>query len=362
MRILGLWLKSFRNYQDKTVNFLRDITVLVGENGKGKTSILEGIFLASTGESFRAGKIEEMINFESEFGRVQVKAEDDLHQQSELITPEDSFTIEVFISTGLILGKKTQKRAFSFNGVRRLKKDVVGKLLVVVFRPEDLRLIEGSKARRRSYLDVPLSLVDARYAQALKNYEHILRRRNKILEKIRDHQAEEMALAYWDQNLLKLGELIQQKRAEYISFLSKVAFPQDFTCTYLPSTLNLQRLQQYHSKSILAGHTLIGPHKDDFMIELKGNDVAKFGSRGQQRLAVLWLKVCERAFLQNTTNLLPVLLLDDIFSELDSNSQALIFSQMKQGQAIITTADSLVAQKIKAHYQETEVINLNNED
>jgi DNA replication and repair protein RecF len=349
--ISGLWLQSFRNYSEKVFEFTKPITVLVGANGIGKTSILEALSFLSSGESFRASKVEEMIYFDAEYSRVQSRFE-------VLGSDEDSTTLEALINTGSVLGKKTQKRVFSINGVRRLRKEVVGRLLTVIFRPEDLRLVEGSKARRRAYLDGPLSLVDPQYSQALKDYEHLLRRRNKILEQIKERKTDETSLVYWDENLLKTGEYIQEKRAAYIDTFAQVAFPKEFSCTYQPSLLNAKRLAQYQSRSIAAGHTLIGPHKDDFMIELESRDVAAYGSRGQQRLAVLWLKICERAFLVETTQTLPVLLLDDIFSELDSHSQGLIFSLMSQGQTIITSADHRVADRINAHFNSIDVIDL----
>lgn len=362
--ILGLWLQSFRNYSEKVFQFSKPITVLVGANGIGKTSILEALHLLSTGESFRASKIEEMIFFEAEYGRAQCRFEvsegGEVSESGEVSdnVSNDPTTLEVMINTGSILGKKTQKRVFSVNGVRRLRKDVLGKLLTVVFRPEDLRLVEGSKARRRAYLDGPLSMVDPHYAQALTDYEHLLRRRNKVLEQIKERKANESSLVYWDENLLKSGEYIQKKRAAFIATFEAVFFPKEFACTYQPSLLNAERMAHYHSRSIAAGHTLIGPHKDDFMIELGGRDVAAYGSRGQQRLAVLWLKMCERAFLLQTTQTLPVLLLDDIFSELDADSQALIFSIMNDGQTIITSADHAVADRITAHFDFIDVFEL----
>lgn len=351
----GLWLQSFRNHTESVFQFTEYITVLVGENGAGKTSILEAMNLLSAGESFRASKIEEMVQFDAEFGRVQATFSVKTDENS---NSEDLTTLELMINSGTVMGKKTQKRVFSVNGVRRLKKDLVGKFLTVVFRPEDLRLVEGSKARRRSFLDSPLSLLDLQYAKALKDYEQILRRRNKILEQIRERNTDVTSLTYWDENLLKNGEYIQAKRLEFLGSFSKVAFPKEFSIFYQPSVLNQERLDQYQSRSIAAGHTLIGPHKDDFMIELEGHDVAAYGSRGQQRLAVLWLKVCEREYVMQATNTVPVLLLDDIFSELDSDSQERIFELMSIGQTIITSADFAVADKMKQHFDSVDVIQL----
>ena len=357
MRISGLWLQSFRNYQDKAVQFSPNVTVLVGENGRGKTSILEGISLASTGESFRASKIEEMISFDSEFGRVQLKVLED---------SDDSLTIEVFVSTGLVQEKKTQKRVFSVNGVRRIRKDVVGICKTVLFRPEDLRLIEGSPGRRRKYLDMPLILDDWQYGYALKTYDQALRQRNKLLEQIREGTATIDRLSYWDGLLLEHGTFIQKQRAAYIETVSGVSFPDEhirnFTIEYTPSIISSERLTEYERRSVAAGHTLIGPHKDDFKISLDGRDVSAYGSRGQQRLAVLWLKMGERVFLKESNKKEqepePILLLDDIFSELDESAKQLIFALMQQGQTIVTTADDRVATLLKKHFSGAKVIDL----
>jgi len=346
MHLAGIWLQHFRNAQDLVVQFSPTVTILVGENGTGKTSVLEAIHLASLGESFRAGKAEEMISFDAQYARVQLRAVDETG---------DTTTIETMVTNGSVQGKKTPKRIFSVNGVRRRRKDVVGLVKTVLFRPEDLRLIEGSPSRRRSYLDHPLSLQDWHYAQALKTYDQTLRQRNKLLEQIREGQARLDGLPYWDSQLVTHGQYLQRSRQEYLEKMAAVEFPREFTIHYVPSLISQARLEEYRSRSIAAGHTLIGPHKDDFRIDLAGRDVAAFGSRGQQRLAVLWLKIGERSYLWNGSSqpagtdashqnsLKPILLLDDIFSELDHEAQKMIHDLMKDGQTVVTSADQQVA-------------------
>lgn len=370
MHSTGIWLQSFRNYQNQVVQFAPEVTIIVGKNGAGKTTILEALALASTGTSFRAGKVEEMISFDGEFARVQVKLSGEEPGGGEVsdgeltdvqLDDQDSTTIEIIVSTGSVQGKKTQKRIFSVNGVRRRRKDVVGLFTSVTFRPEDLRLIEGSPARRRGYLDGPLGLLDWKYEHAVQIYEKALRQRNKVLEQIRDGKTPPYSLAYWDDILLTHGQNIQTHREKYLNSFKHVLFPRNFQVEYLPSRITRERLDQYQDRSIAAGHTLIGPHKDDFRVDLDGRDVSAFGSRGQQRLAVLWLKMGERAFLAKNEaeadkKHQPLLLLDDIFSELDPEAHKLVFSLMNQGQTIVTSADERVVAEISSHFEQAKVV------
>lgn len=358
MYISGIWLQSFRNYENKVVQFVAEpqdatnlaskasITILVGANGAGKTSILEAIAVASYGESFRASVVDHMIAFDQEYGRVQLQ----LIEES-----SDSTTIEVLLTVGQVQGKKSHKRVFSINGVRKLRKDVVGTCKVVLFRPEDLRLIEGSPSRRRQFLDMPLSLQDWQYAHALKTYEQAIRSRNKLLERVREQQASSSELEYWDALLVEHGSFIQEQRQKLIKILADEPFSRDFSIQYIPSYISKDRMAEYQNRAIAAGHTLIGPHKDDFIVSLDGKDVAAYGSRGQQRLAVLWLKLGERRFLSSDLADRPILLLDDIFSELDRDAQSLIFEIMKEGQTIVTTADESVAVTVENWVQQQPI-------
>jgi DNA replication and repair protein RecF len=212
-----------------------------------------------------------------------------------------------------------------------------------------LRLIEGSGSRRRDYLDNPLTLISPVYRQARKNYGQALIRRNKTLQAIREGELEVDGLNYWDQLLLEYAEVIHQARAKYLKFVDEQTTSlANFGISYQHSLVTKERLIQYRSAEIASGHTLIGPHKDDFVIsfnfEGRRESLMTYGSRGQHRLAVLWLKLSELNYLQSQTGELPILLLDDICSELDDEAKKLVVALAKRQQTIITTTEKSVVE------------------
>lgn len=351
MKINKIALQYFRN-QNSYYEFGKT-TVFVGANGIGKTSIAEAVNLLSIGGSFRAKKIEEMVGIGEELARVKGKIE--LDDESDDRKNEE-LELEAILTRGKVQGKRTQYRLFSVNGVRRRKKDFVGKFLSVVFRPEDLRLIEGSPSRRRNFINDALSQVDGQYRISLSTYDQALKRRNRLLQKVREKEQPRSVLTYWNLTLVKHGEILQKKRQEITSFLQRVEFPFSLDLHYEQSIISTERQAEYLDKEIIVGHTLIGPHKDDFIVKFpqsyfekietdsldqkeRSLSLAHYGSRGQQRLGVLWLKIGELEFLNKKTGQLPVLLLDDIFSELDEKSRGMVLALLGKHQVIITTAD-----------------------
>lgn len=359
MHLAGISLQHFRTYKQQSFLFPKKTTIVLGENAHGKTSILEAVAALSTGGSFRALKVEEMIQFHQEIGRVKGKVV--YHQTSEDGDRNaEEVTLEMMVTRGLVNGKKTQSRVYQVNGVNRRKKDFVGKFFTVAFRPEDMRLIEGSPSRRREFIDTVLCVVDREYAAALKMYEDALKRRNKLLQQIRDGFASATVLSYWNSLLLKYGKIVQDKRLFFFSTFPAVSFPMTFTIHYQVSVMSEAHLQEHAAAELAVGHTLIGPHKDDFWVEHlfedQSRNVAEYGSRGQQRLAVLWLKVCELAFIKQLTTHVPVLLLDDILSELDQAHRHDVLSLLKEGQSIMTTTEEKVIDEVKKYVSDVEVI------
>jgi DNA replication and repair protein RecF len=343
MQLLGLSLQNFRNYANQTFFFSPKVSVIVAKNASGKTSIIEAVSLLSTGESFRAEEVADMIRFEEEIARVKAKIQENNEETTEL---------EVDLTRGMVQGKRVQSKLYSVNNVRRRKKDFTGHLYAVVFRPEDMRLIEGSPGRRRQFIDTLLSMSDPEYAVHLKTYEDALKRRNRLLDQIRDGQASRSVLQFWTQLVIKHGEAVQEKRRQLFSFFPGVQFPASFEIKYEASVISEERMNEYAEKEIMVGHMLIGPHKDDFIVNLILHDgqfhnVAQFGSRGQQRLAVLWLKTAELQYLQQERGVRPVLLLDDILSELDKEHRQYVLSLVSENQSIITTTEERFLEEIQ---------------
>jgi DNA replication and repair protein RecF len=374
MFIRKLLLERFRIHNSFLIEFTHKTTIILGANASGKTSIIEAAYLLSTGNSFRAEKILEMVAFESELGRVKgiVELQDSQTIEALLEAKNEQVELEVLLTRGVVQGKKTPFRLFSVNGVRRQKRQAVGKFKVVAFRPEDMRLVEGSPSRRREFLNAPLCLLYPEYDQALTTYEQTIVRRNKLLEAVREREQPASVLQYWNMSMLKNGEIIQKYRRDFVGSFSTVQFPFDLSIQYNASVMSVERQEEYIGREIASGHSLIGPHKDDFQVLMPAParrstkvksadgedatvppdkiDVAVYGSRGQQRLAVLWLKTCELRFVREQTQEFPVLLLDDILSELDEDSQGLVIDLLGQQQSIVTTIDPAAVERIKEKF------------
>lgn len=332
MRIERLTLENFRSYKKKIFHF-GDTSVIVAPNGAGKTNILESIYLLSTGLSERAALTDEMIHFDKEIGSVSGIVEHNDERQE----------LSVVLTRGVYMGKRTPKRRYLVDGVSRVRSGFVGKLAAVLFRPEDMRLIEGSPSRRRNYLDETLSMAHPEYSRALSVYEASLKRRNRLLDAIRDGLARREQLMYWDQSIIKNGNILTDYRRSYLDYLSQIetAFGR-YKLEYDASTISASRLEQYASAEVAIGYTLVGPHKDDFVIKSDGRDLMKYGSRGEQRLAVLFLKLGNMQYIEGKLGVKPVLLLDDIFSELDEEHRKEVVAMTNGRQTIITSAEDEV--------------------
>lgn len=356
MFLTGVSLQHFRSYTHKTFLFSKPLTVVVAPNASGKTNLLETIHLLSTGESFRAGTVDDFIQVEKELARIKLKAEvgknvNGTEIVQSLSLPQESLEIELLLNHGLVSGKRVSKKIFSLNGVRKQKRSIVGLVPTIAFIPEDLRLITGSPSRRREFLDTVLTQIDQQYLTALSTYEQTLRRRNKLLQQIREGEAPRTTLSFWNMSLLKHGMYLQLRRRELIDLINQIEFPLHFQVEYDLSLLNEERLAQYSMQEIASGHTLVGPHKDDIIVRFdisKANDVMSplysHGSRGQQRMGVLWLKLGAFEIIRQKLGKTPLLLLDDIFSELDRENRLRVLELAKTTQTIMTSAEEEVLQ------------------
>ncbi len=345
MTLSSLTLHNLRSYSSFQLRFEQPAVVIVGANASGKTTILEVAYLAMTGNSFRAQQISDLILFGAELGRVQAVIEQD--------------TVEVMVTRGLVQGKRTLGRLFSVNGIRRRKQDAVSRVFPVLFRPEDMRLIEGSTGRRRAFLDDALQVLHAAYARALKAYEQTLTRRNKLLGQVKLGEQSVAALTYWNAGVLKHGTEVQTFRRDFLHSCSAADFALPFTVNYVPSVMSEERQKQYLPREIAAGHSLIGPHRDDFTVSLpiggERRDIAAFGSRGQQRMAVLWMKLCELRYAQRL-KMPVVLLLDDILSELDADSKQHALALIPKYQSIITSTEPETIEIVRSVQPQLQVL------
>lgn len=331
-------LQNFRNFVKKEIEFSGGVNVINAENAKGKTNILEAIVFLSLGKSFKARKEEECIKYEENIARIST----------------DGFEV---ILTKNVEGLPAQagwpKKRLLVNGVPRRLIDFVGNIKTVLFAPQDLELVTDGPSLRRNFLDIVLSQTDREYRRAIGSYEKGIRQRNRLLLRIREENISRSNLLFWNQLLIKNGNYITEKRRElieYINNLDKCHLDYDY------SAISEGRLDQYKEAEVASATTLVGPHRDDLIFLKDGRNLASFGSRGQQRMEILYLKLAELAYIEAKTEIKPILLLDDIFSELDHMHREIVMQLFNKHQVIITSADENNLIGIKN--EELKIINL----
>jgi len=330
MLLTSLKLKNFRSYLDREFNFSHQVNLIVGPNTSGKSNILESVYFLSTGKSERADLEQELINYNQEFSRVTGLVEKDGEKEK----------LEIILTRGMVAGSKESKKRYLINDVPKRMVDFVGKAACVLFNPEDLEIIIDSPSIRRRYLNNCLETIDSQYRRAALSYEKGLRQRNKLLQQIRDEGKSRNVLFFWDKLLIENGSLLTQKRQEFIDFVNKE--PQRFgslTLSYQKSLISPQRLEKYCREEVAAATTLVGPHRDDFSVFFRERNLQTYGSRGEQRTAIFSLKLGEMEYMSLKIGERPILLLDDIFSELDHDNRQKLIEVIPQQQTIMSTTD-----------------------
>lgn len=353
MIVKKISISNFRNFKRKIFTFSSKTTVIVGPNASGKTNVLECLHLLSTGKSFRARVETEMIRYGEEIARVKGDFQNPKTSLETVLTRG-----EITIGENPERTEKVPRKKLLLNGISKMLYNFAANFRTVLFGPKDLDLVTESPSIRRSFLDGVLSQVDREYRRALLSYEKGLRQRNKLLWQIREEltsNAGGSRLLFWDKLLIKNGDYIGQKRAEFIDFANNTATldSQNFSLDYDKSAISEARLEQYAQEEIAAATTLVGPHRDDFIMRVKeqeskrARELARFGSRGEQRMSVLWLKLAELEFIKEKTEEIPTLLLDDIFSELDHEHRKVVMKTVDDQQTVISTADPHFIQGLK---------------
>jgi len=325
-------LTNFRNYTSLELDFDQRPTVLIGDNGAGKSNILEAVYLLSTTKSLRVEKEEELILDGEEFLRVEGFLQPEVES--------DASETELMILINRPTEEINFKKKVLVNGIARRTLDFIGNLPAVIFYPSDINLVTGSPSLRRWHLDLALAQIDSDYKRSLTSYGDFLTSRNRVLKNIREGHGKLDELDYWTAGLLEKGKIVSEKRQEFFEFINGLVTPLgEFKFEYGMSLINLEKIQEINGREVAAAQTLIGPHRDDFTIALEGRNMASHGSRGEQRTATLAFKLAQLEYMANKMGKRPILLLDDVFSELDKDHRAHVIEIVGKQQTIIATVE-----------------------
>jgi len=340
-----MWLKkitlfNFRNFYEKSFNFSPFTTIILGENAKGKTNILEAIYCLAKGKGFREQKEVELITFDKTKAKIEgiVKEKDQQFVYQILIEKNNNGIDKKYLID------KTKKSWRDF--IRQSIK-------AVLFSPEQLKIINGSPEERRNYFDRFLSEEDDEYRKKLINYVNALKKRNKLLEVFTQKTDDFLeSLSFWNKYLIEQSVYLIEKRKKYCNFLNQNSFLEEkkFSIKYQPNIIDEKRLNLIFEEEIKQKKTLIGPQRDNFLIFIKNErekNIHHFGSRSEQRLALFWLKINEIRYIEEKYKIRPILLLDDLFSELDTKNTRLILQLIKNYQVVLTTTDPEILKLIE---------------
>jgi DNA replication and repair protein RecF len=381
MYLSHLKLHDFRNFKRLDLPLGRGLSLFYGENAQGKTNLLEAIAMLATSNSFHATSDREVINWDAPDRIARMVAEVERR--------EDETKIEIVIIDAKENGNgvpvapgspERQRKRIKINGATKKAVDLIGQVTVVLFAPTDLRLVDGSPEDRRRFLDRALCQIRPHYCAALARYRKVITQRSALLKRIRDNQEEPRMLDYLDEKLTEWANLIIYERRLMVDALNQHVDQLQATISggrenlrivYRPSFAvdaswnTIEALEHYRKqlsearrKEIQQGVCLLGPHRDDLEFMVNDVDMLTYGSRGQQRTAALSAKFGELAFMRAATGEEPILLLDDVFSELDATRREYLLNQAQQHeQTLITATDySSFSEEILAKSHRYQVI------
>lgn len=332
MIIKRLELADYRNYESLDLQFDKGTNILYGDNAQGKTNILEAIYVAATTKSHKGSKDNEIINFDKEEAHIRTYLEKD--------------AIETRVDMHL---RKSKSKGIAIDG-QKIKKaaDLLGLCNVVFFSPEDLNIIKNGPAERRRFVDMELCQLDSFYLYNLNHYNKIVNQRNKLLKDIYMNPDLKDTLTIWDSQLVSFGSKIIERRKIFTEQLNEIIYEihkklsggKEEILVYYNPDVSVEdfeiKLKMNQERDIKLKQTTVGPHRDDFSFMIGKLDVRRFGSQGQQRTAALSLKLSEIDLVKKIAKDFPVLLLDDVLSELDSNRQNYLLNSIGDIQTIIT--------------------------
>ena len=388
MRLRELVLVNFRNYVRLALAPGAGVTLLRGDNGQGKSNVLEAIYFLATTRSPRAGSDRELVHWRAPratipLARLEARiARDELELHVEiLIRAEADPSAALGMQNGTVPAISPVAKQIKVNGLPTKAVDLVGQVNVVLFTPDDVALVAGPPVGRRRYLDITSSQVSGPYLRTLQRYNRILVQRNHLLRQVRERRQPRDQLDFWNDELVAAGASIVAHRLEMIALINRELGPlyrqlsgtqQGLRLVYHPTSHPAEptddpidglgteagrdqgdpleagelaeryaaRVGELLGREIDQGVSLVGPHRDDVSFVVDGVDLHTYGSRGQQRLAVLALKLAEGAYMRSQTAERPILLLDDVLSELDPARRGFVLEQAgREGQTFITTTD-----------------------
>lgn len=354
MYIKDLSLLNFRNIGEATISFGKNINILYGDNAQGKTNLIEAIYICSTGRSQKTHIEGQLVKF----------GYDEAHIRTFVCRELSTDRIDVHI-------KKDNRKGMAVNGLTVKKmSEFFGNLYAVMFSPEDLRLVKGGPAERRKFIDMELCQLSKVYCHNLQNYYKVLKQRNNLLKDIRKNKSLTDTISVWDEQLMFYGEKIIDKRKEFIENLNDISNAIHSEITGKKESLAVEykpyvdkiffgdKLVNNREKDIILGITSCGPHKDDMSFYVDGNDIKFYGSQGQQRTASLSAKLAEISLIESETGTSPILLLDDVLSELDESRQVFLLENIGELQTFITCTG--IEDSIGKYIKESTMFNVKN--
>lgn len=347
MYVESLSLNKYRNYDALSMTFDKNINILYGDNAQGKTNILESIYMASTTKSHRGSKDREIIKL----------GEEESHIRLCIKKSDISHRIDMHL-------RKNKNKGVAIDGVTiRRTTELFGLLNVIFFSPEDLSIIKNGPAERRRFLDLELCQLSRLYYQNLSSYYKILNQRNNLLKQIVYNKSLLDTIDVWDMQLVDYGKKVIKERQNFITMLNELIQEIHTNLTSGKEQLEIvydkdigmdefeQALKNKISVDLNYTSTQTGPHRDDMILLINGMDARKYGSQGQQRTVALSLKIAEIRLVKNIINDNPILLLDDVMSELDSKRRSALMEEIKNIQTIITCTgyDDFIKEQLKSN-------------
>lgn len=343
MNIESIFLLNFRNYSEEYIELDPGLNIFYGDNAQGKTNIVEAVYLLTMGKSHRTNKYNELVKWDENDTRIRIRFKKEDFQ----------YDIDFML-------KRNQKKQIKVNGIRLDKlSDIIGKLNTVIFSPDHMKIIKEGPSERRKFIDSILSQTRPKYYYNLSQYLKVLAQRNILLNSDKNKSIEKY-LDIWDNQLVEYGSKIIRERQLFISEIDKKAWGinkelsggrENFRLRYMPSVGENKhdvndikeafekKLAEARSADIRRGITNYGPHRDELNLYINDKEVRNYGSQGQQRSALLSLKLSEMDYIKDEIGSMPILLLDDVFSELDKTRQGFLISFIKNVQVILTCTE-----------------------